>query len=399
MTPPGPVRVVMLLGNGFSPDPRVEAAARALVEAGADVSVVCWDRDGDLPEREERDGVHVHRIRRVSTHGRGSSQALLLPKVWREYVRVGRELRPDVVHAHDLDTLPAGWRLARATGAALVFDAHESYPDMLAENVAGWIRWGTRRLERFLVPRADLLVTVGERLRSHYERMGARDTEVVGNWRDPTAPPGEAPRLRQAVRDEAGVMPRSAFICFIANLTAERRLEPLLAAVERVPEAELVVGGKGPAAAAAQDAAKRCPRIRYVGAVAPADVARWTAGCDAVYYGFDPANPNARFSAPNKLFEALAAGVPVVTARFGEIGEIVAQTGCGLLVEDYTPDALEAAIRELLRPGRAEELRAAARRAAGRYTRRAADAALVAAYGRVLARRGLVLTSPRGKAA
>ncbi|MCE9637861.1 MAG: glycosyltransferase family 4 protein [Planctomycetes bacterium] len=394
-----PPRVVMLLGNGFSPDPRVEAAARALVLGGADVTVVCWDRDGDLPEREERAGIHVQRIRLASSHGRGTSQAFLMPRIWAAYVEAGLKLQPDVVHAHDLDTLPAGWRLARKTGAALVFDAHESYPDMLGENVSPVIKWVTRRMERFLVPKADLLVTVGEKLRKHFAEMGARATEVVGNWRDPIGSDAEAAEIRQAVRVSAGVMPASVFICFIANLTSERRVEPLLEAVARVPEAQLVVGGKGSAVPAVEAAAASCPRIRYIGMVNPVDVARWTTASDAVYYGFDPTNANARFSAPNKLFEALAAGQPVITARFGEIGEIVAETGCGILVSDYTPDALEAAIRELLLPGRADELRSAARRAGARYTRRAADEALRTSYGRLLAPRGLALLPLAGKAA
>jgi len=396
--PARPPRVVMLLGNGFSPDPRVEAAASALARCGAEVAVVCWDRDGDLPEREDRGGVGVHRIRLPSTHGRGTSQALLMPRIWSRYVTAGRALRPDVVHAHDLDTLPAGHRLARSAGAALVFDAHESYPDMLAANVSPAVRWVTRRLERFLVPRTDLVVTVGDRLRAHYAAMGARDAVVVGNWRDavetPERAPGDAP-MRQAARGGTDAAPHafatSVSICFIANLTAERRVEPLLEAVERVPDSALTIGGTGSAVAAVEAAAARCPRIRYLGPVPAEDVAGWTAASDAVYYGFDPANPNARFSAPNKLFEALAAGRPVITARFGEIGEIVAETGCGILVPDYTPDALAAAIRELRAPGRAETLRAAARRAAVRFTRRAADDALLTAYARILEPRRLGL--------
>lgn len=400
-------RVTMLLGNGFNPDPRVESEALALVAGGYDVTILCWDRDGDLAPEEEKGGIHVRRIRLPSTHGRGTSQAFNMPKIWGAYIDEGRALAarigaPHVVHCHDLDTLPAGWRLARKTGASLVFDAHESYPDMLAENVAGWIKWATRRLERFLVPKADLLVTVGDKLRRHYVAMGARDTEVVGNWRDPIGAPEVQAEVRQAVRVEGGVMSSSVFICFIANLTAERRLEPLLAAVEAVAEAQLVVGGKGPAAEAAKAAAARCPRIRYLGAVNPQDVGRWTAASDAVYYGFDPHNANAAFSAPNKLFEALAAGVPVITARFGEIGEIVASTGCGILVPDYTPEHLAAAIREIARPGRSEELRAAARAASVRYTRRAADEALRAAYDRlprIRARHGNTSGSRSGEAA
>ena len=392
-------RVVMLLGNGCAPDPRVEAEARALGRAGATVTVLGWDRDGDLPERERRDGFDVHRIRLPSRHGRGSSQALLMPKIWGRFAAAGARLSPDVVHAHDLDTLPAGWRLARRSGAALVFDAHESYPDMLAGNVAGPIKAVCRGLERFLVPRADLLVTVGERLRAHYDAMGARRSVVVGNWRDPVDPALQAPAVRQAVRVERGMEGFSVLICFIANLTAERRLEPLLAAVEATPGVGLVVGGDGAAAPLAEAAAQRCERIAYLGRVAPDEVARWTAAADAVYYGFDPANRNARFSAPNKLFEALAAGIPVVTARFGEIGEVVAETGCGLLLQDYTPEHVADAFRELLEPERLEALCSAARGARGRYSRRAADRALLDAYGELAQSRAWELPATLGEAA
>ncbi len=373
-------RVVMLLGNACAPDPRVEAEARALAAAGASVVILGWDRDGDHPEVEVRDGVRVQRIRLPSTHGRGSSQALQMPRIWSRFVSVGKSLQPDVVHAHDLDTLPAAWRLARATGASLVFDAHESYSDMLGENVSKAIKTICRALERFLVPRADLLVTVGERLRRHYQDMGAKLTQVVGNWRDPIDTDGGPAAVRQAVRVDAGVKESTVFICFIANLTPERRLEPLLEAVESVPGVELVVGGRGAGVQAAEQAAARCDRIRFVGLVAPSDVARWTAAADAVYYGFDPDNPNARFSAPNKLFEALAAGIPVVTARFGEIGEIVADTGCGILLADYSTESIADALRELLDESRRAELCKAARAASTRYTRAAADRALVDAY-------------------
>src|SRR6185436_437802 len=158
-------------------------------------------------------------------------------------------------------------------------------PDMLAANVAWPVKTACRLLERFLVPRADLLVTVGERLRSHYVAMGARETAVVGNWRD-AAPPGEAgpeaARVRQALRERVGVEDPSVFIVFIANLTHERRLEPLLEAVEAHPGVFLAVGGKGPSAQAAIDAAARCPRIRFLGPVAADDVPRWTSAADAV---------------------------------------------------------------------------------------------------------------------
>jgi glycosyltransferase involved in cell wall biosynthesis len=66
-----------------------------------------------------------------------------------------------------------------------------------------------------------------------------------------------------------------------------------------------------------------------------------------VYYGFDPENPNARFSAPNKLFEALAAGKPLITGDFGEIGETVRRHSCGIVLPAYTVATVREAIEAL----------------------------------------------------
>ena len=66
-----------------------------------------------------------------------------------------------------------------------------------------------------------------------------------------------------------------------------------------------------------------------------------------IYYGFDPENPNARYSAPNKLFEGLAAGRPLVTGDFGEIAEVVRESECGIVLSKYLAEEISAAFRTL----------------------------------------------------
>ena len=87
--------------------------------------------------------------------------------------------------------------------------------------------------------------------------------------------------------------------------------------------------------------AAKNPRIRYIGFVTAADVPKYTCAADIVYYGCDPENPNVRkFSAPNKLFEALAAGKPLITGDFGEIAEVVRDASCGIVLERYSPELI-----------------------------------------------------------
>jgi glycosyltransferase involved in cell wall biosynthesis len=66
-----------------------------------------------------------------------------------------------------------------------------------------------------------------------------------------------------------------------------------------------------------------------------------------VYYGFDPENPNARFSAPNKLYEALAAGRPLITGDFGEIADVVREAQCGIVLPEYSAAAVQKALEAM----------------------------------------------------
>ena len=175
--------IVMVLDNAFRPDPRVANEARALADAGYRVTILAWDREGGRPRCELWHGVRVQRLGPRSRHGLGSAQVLYLVVFWWRvfWWLVGREV--GAIHFHDFDTLPVGWTVAALKRCRLVYDAHESYADMLGANVAPWIKQAVVWLERRLIGRADATLTVGGLLGADLERRGARRTWVVGNWK------------------------------------------------------------------------------------------------------------------------------------------------------------------------------------------------------------------------
>lgn len=339
---------LMLLTNVYDPDPRVRQEALALIGIGCRVRILAWDRDcgSAAPTFECMEGVEVERVFLQSTHGRGTMQlffyaALYLKMLWR-----GWRTRFDVVHCHDLDTLPLGFILGKLKGKAIVYDAHESFPDMIGGNVHGIVRRGLVRLENFLIRRTDLLITVGDKLRRHFADRGSPHSVVVGNWKrlsEYSRPEEE----RIAIRRKLGIPDGALTVAFIAQLHKERQLEPLLDAIDACPEVYLIVGGKGALADLVVRRAATNKRIVYVGFVRGADVPAYTCAADAIYYGFDCENPNARFSAPNKLFEALAAGRPLLTGDFGEIADVVRQVSCGFVLSEYTAAEIGGALVRL----------------------------------------------------
>lgn len=379
-----PPRVLMLLSNCFDPDPRVHNEARSLVEHGYEAQIVAWDRERLRPEKEIVDGIEIRRVYVKSSHGRGWSQMLFMPLVFLRMTRAALRTRFDVVHAHDFDTLPAGLFLAWLRDRPLVYDSHEDYAGMLHGSIPVWLEHLIRRVETRLIRRIDLLITVGENLRSQFRRRGCTNVRVVGNWKSPVKfrLPSE---VRDQVRTELQIPADKLMVLYISNLGPERHIEELLEAIAQRPDIYLVIGGKGPQSALVKEYSEKCPNILYLGFVEQKEIPRYTSACDLVYYGFDLNNPNSHYSAPNKLFEALAAGRPMLTAKFGEIGEIVSLNHCGVILNDYSVLEILRGLDACIDPAFLVQLKTAAA-GAGRteYTWERAEQVLLGAYGELL---------------
>ena len=327
--------VLMLLTNAYDPDPRVRQEALALIGMGCRVRLLAWDRDFKRPASEGMEGVEVERVFVRSAHGRGTTQLFFYARVYLKMLWRGWRTSFDVVHCHDLDTLPLGFALGKLKRKPIVYDAHESFPDMLEGNVHSAVQRGLSVLENFFIRRIDLLITVGEKLRRHFAERGARHSVVVGNWKR-LGDFSRSERQNRETRRRLGIPEGATVVVCITQLLKDRKIEELLQAADERPDVYVILGGEGVLRDVVKQAAAVNPRILYLGFVSGKQIADYTCAGDIVYYGFDPENPNARFSAPNKLYEALAAGRPLITGDFGEIADVVREAACGIVLPAYS---------------------------------------------------------------
>jgi len=189
----------MLVLNDMTADVRVSREAAALAAAGHAVTVLCLWGDS-LPDTEKVSGYEVRRVARPTSASwrQPVLKVRQLSYRTRALVKAGVVWRPDVVHAHDTDTLVAASRIADATGAQLVYDAHELYTDMISEFGLGgsWpVQAYWKGVERRFVSRADAVITVSNGCAEELRRRFGSEAVVVRNV-PPLVPLTDGTRLR-----------------------------------------------------------------------------------------------------------------------------------------------------------------------------------------------------------
>lgn len=383
-------RIAMLLSNAFRPDPRVAREAQALVRAGHQVTVICWDREGLFPATEQSDGYRIERIQNVHTaYGAGARQLFHTPRFWRAAVNRAAALNPDVIHCHDLDTLPAGWWLKRRSQVRLVYDAHEDYPALMSLYLPRPMVTALSWLERLLLGRVDHTITASTVFADKLRKRGVTQVTTIGNYQSLEAFKSVTDADVAAARTELSIPPDHLIVAYIGGFSRNRQLLPLVEASRQLPGVTVLLFGDGHQREAVEAVVARAPNARYLGWIPADQVPLYTRLADVIYYCLLPDYPGAIYNAPNTLSNAMAAGRPILANDVGDLGHIVRETGCGLLLSEVTTDQICRAINSLRDPSLRQRLGDAGRKEAERsYNWAAAEQQLAQVYAQVLQRKG-----------
>ncbi len=331
------VSSLMLLSNPFRPDPRVLQEMRALGQAGVRVTLVAWDRDtGKASEREEH-GARVVRTGPGCPFRSPVKVITRLPRFWLATMLRARHESFDIVHSHDMDTLPAGMLIARLHGKPVLYDAHELYARMI-ENEAGPLSRLVWVLEKAFSRRADEVVTVGEVMAAELSKGRVRPARIVTTSPDPSVVAGAD---RGEVRRRWGM--DGFVVSYLGSLEPGRFVQELVTAFPEGSAVKVIVAGSGTLGPAVEGAARSNRNVRFIGAVDADEALRITWASDIVVAMMDPKDPINRFGTPGKVINAMALGRPVVVTSGVDIAERVMRAGCGIVVP-YEAGAFVAAV-------------------------------------------------------
>jgi len=317
------------------------------------------------------DGIRYLWLKTPEYHGNGVRRAVnMFAFAWhlqRHGGRLARECSPEIVIAsspHPL-IIYSCVRIARKAAAQLVFEVRDLWPLTLVE-VGGMSPWHPfvallQGAENYAYRHADRVVSVLPKADEHMRRHGMAAGKFVylpngidaAQWEADASPlPAEHAQVLSRLKEEGCLL-----VGYAGGHGISNALDALLEAARLVDDRRLrfVLVGQGPEKDRLRGKAEQAGagQVLFLPPVPKASIPALLAEMDVLYLGWNR-NPLYRFGiSPNKLFDYMMAGKPVVHAV--EAGnDLVAESGCGISCAPDDPAAIAAAIRDLLERPRVE---------------------------------------------
>lgn len=338
-------RVILLRSNPVNPDPPVEKAALALLNAGYQVTIIGWDRDEDYSQREDYIQISDRRVQVIrfgirATFSGGMKKNLVPLTVFQKRLRrwlIANRSNYDIIHAFDFDTGFAASRYAKKFHKKFVYHILDYY--VASHGLRGtFLEKPIVKLENSIINFADATLICTEKRRLQIAGTTPKRLAVIHN----------TPSVSQITPCDPITKPTGrAKIVYVGILESSRMLKEIAAAVSENASVELHVGGFGTLEAFFKDMSNRYDNIFYYGRLVYNQTLSLETECDLMLAIYNPVVDNHRFAAPNKFYESLMLGKPVVMAHGTGMSEVVQENDIGVLI-DYSKQGFTDGINQLL---------------------------------------------------
>jgi glycosyltransferase involved in cell wall biosynthesis len=332
------LNILMILSNPFMVDPRVFKEAKALVREGHNLTIIIWDRKQDYSPQEIIEGITILRIHNTRLMKILPNDLYRNPFWWRKAYKRGLELYKnspfDIVHCHDLDTLQTGVWLKKKFGIKLVYDAHEIFSYMMqgtAPNIA--IKYA-QRLEKRLIQYVDHIITVDDGYAEYFNAITNKPLTIIMNCKD-------------LIGKYTSPTRKTFSLVYIGVLLPRRFFPDMIHVVKEIDNIKLVLAAKKEGLYNDMiSLLENTKNVEFIGTIPFDQVIPITKGCHCIVCFFDPNYKLNKIGSPNKLFEAMVTGRPIIVSKGTRSGEITEKENCGLVI-NYTKEALREAIVKL----------------------------------------------------
>jgi glycosyltransferase involved in cell wall biosynthesis len=330
--------ITVLVSNDLEHDQRVAKVCATLQKLNYDITLVGRLLPGSKPFQRN---YPTYRFRLLFTSGVWFYAALNIRLFFYLIFK-----KTDVILANDLDTLLPAFLISKLRSKKLVYDSHEYFTE--AEGLTGrsfqkkvWLK-----IERWIFPKLKYVYTVNESIAAIYRKQYLTDVKVVRN----------IPLLQELytvkTREQLDLPPNKKIILLQgAYIDPDRGGMELVQAMPMLDNVLLLIIGSGRDIVNLKHLAetmKLQEKVRFMPRMPFDQLRQYTANADLGLSLDKPLHLNYTYSLPNKLFDYIHAGIPVLVSNLPELSRIVNEYHVGAICKEVTPTAIATAINEAL---------------------------------------------------
>ena len=250
--------------------------------------------------------------------------------------------RFNVLLANDLDTLPANYLASRLRRRPVVYDSHEFYTEVPELMNRPGIRRFWLGIEKFILPKLKYAYTVSNSIAREYKKRYRTEFHVIRNV--PVSPDSgtETPAKHDKTEN---------IILYQGSLNEARGLEYAIRAMKFIDNARFIIAGEGDISQKLKqlvEAEKLDGKVVFTGRLAPGKLKVLTSEADLGLSIEEDRGLNYRYALPNKLFDYIHAGLPVLVNNLPEMASIVSAWQIGLVTPSLEPEVLAGKIKDAL---------------------------------------------------
>jgi len=330
--------IIFSVSNDLVNDRRIQKMAGVLQSQGARISFLGRKLKTSMPCPD--DEIRYIRFRLLFNQG----PLFYLVLNWRLFWKL-LFIKADILVANDLDTLLPNYLVSKIRNKTLVYDTHELFTEVpeLRDNPFKQKLW--LKLEKWIFPKLKHVITVNESIARIYTAKYQVLVNVVRNL---------APKFsleKTYTKAELGLPDVPVFILQGTGINAERGGEEAVLAMKYATNALLLILGGGDSLFNLKqlvEAHGLQNKVRFMGTVAYAQLMKYTSVADVGLSLDKPDCLNYKYSLPNKIFDYLQVGTPILCSSVVEVSRIVKQYGIGEVLPEVTPEAIANGLQNML---------------------------------------------------
>ncbi|NJK95046.1 MAG: glycosyltransferase family 4 protein [Bacteroidales bacterium] len=323
-------KVIVSVTNDLVTDQRVQRVCNSLMEWGYDILLV----GRKLPESMNYNKPYQYK-----------RMKLLFKRKFLFYAEFNFRLfvfllfhKADILVSNDLDTLPANYLASKVKRCKIVFDSHEYFSETPEVYKRKFVRAFWLLIEKRFIRNLNGYYTVSQSVANIYKKKYNIDFEVIRN-------------VPLQIKNKISTYISEPFIIYQGSVNVGRGLELIIKAMPLLRPLQLVIAGDGPEIGKLKDLTASLllqDTVKFTGRLLPEELQEITYQAIAGISIEEPTGLSYISCLPNKLFDYIHAGIPVLVSNLPEMKALVTHYKIGLILEERSIEKMAENVKTLI---------------------------------------------------